>query len=105
MKYYTPHFILLGVFLAALIPTLYYYQRRNPNPRFRPGFGEMLLLFVFAMAIGGPACYMMGNLFKKGVDTSQFTKPPNEGAGWSNNSSIPKEDDDEKEKKTRGKHD
>jgi hypothetical protein len=105
VKPYIPHIILLGVFLAALIPTLYYYQRRNPNPRFRPGFGEMLLLFVFALAIGGPACYMVGDLFRKGVNTKDFEKPPDEGAGWSNNTSIPQEDEDEKDRKRKNKDD
>lgn len=106
MKYYTPHIILFCVFLAALIPVLYYYRRRNPNPRFRPNTGEMMLVSVFALAIGGPACYFLGNVFRKdGIDMKKLTEKPDEGAGWSNNTSIPREDPDEKDRKRRHRDD
>jgi len=105
VKHYLPHFILLGVFLAALIPVLYYYQRRNPNPRFRPGVGEMTLLFVLAMAVGGPGIYFVGNLFRKDVNTKQFTGKPDEGADFFKTTYQKDDDEDEKERKRRSKDD
>jgi hypothetical protein len=105
VKHYLPHIILFCVFLAALIPVLYYYQRRNPNPHFRPRAGEMLLLFVFAMALGGPLCYFMGNVFKGGVNTKDLTKKPDEGAGWSKDTTSIKDDDDDDRGRKRKRQD
>ena len=46
IKYFLPHIVFFGVYLAALIPVLYYYRRRTPNPRFRPTFGEMAMFIT-----------------------------------------------------------
>ena len=92
LKYYLPHLIFFGVFLAALIPVLYYYQRRNPHPRFRPGAGEMTMIVVFALTIGGGACYFLGNVFRG--EQKQFQNP-DYGAGWSAGVNAPQEDKDD----------
>ena len=58
-KYYLPHLTFFIAFFAAAVPILYYIQRKNPNPRFRPGFGEMSLITLIALFIArsliGPA--------------------------------------------------
>jgi hypothetical protein len=108
VKYYLPHIILFCVFLAALLPVMYYYRRRHPHPRFRPGAGELTLLFVFAIAIGAPACYFLGNVFRGGVDTKKFTEKPDEGAGWSNGATTihdPDKDEDGRKRNSKDKDD
>jgi hypothetical protein len=95
VKYYLPHIVFFSVFLAALVPVLYYYRRRNPNPRFRPGLGEMTLITVMALCIGGAACYGLGNVFRGDQNLRQFPEAPDEGAGWSSGTSSPKEKEDE----------
>ena len=90
IKYYLPHLIFFGVYLAALVPVLYYYHRRHPHPRFRAGIGEMTLIAVIALLIGGSASYALGNLFrgdqKFGLDAAY-----DHGAGWSKDTNAPQE--------------
>jgi hypothetical protein len=105
VKSYLPHIILLGVFLAALFPVMYYYSRRHPNPRFRPGAGELTLLFVLAMAVGLPGIYFVGNLFRKDVNTKQFTGKPDEGSDLFKTTYQKDDDEDEKGRKRRSKDD
>lgn len=91
VKYYLPHIVFFSVFLSALVPVLYYYRRRNPNPRFRPGLGEMTMIAVIALCVGGAACYGLGNVFRGDQNLSQFMGSPDEGAGWSAGQSAIKE--------------
>jgi hypothetical protein len=105
VKQYLPHIILFGVFLAALIPVLYYYRRRHPNPRFRPGAGEMALLVVLALAVGGPACYFLGNVFRGGVNTKDLTRKPDEGTELYKTTYQKDNDDDDTGLKRRSKDD
>jgi hypothetical protein len=100
VSYYFPHILLFCVFLAALIPVLYYYRRRHPHPRFRPGAGEMLMIVVFALAIGGPACYFLGNVFRGGGNTKKSSGKPDEGADLFK-TTIPGLDEKEQEEKNR----
>ncbi len=80
-----------GVFLAALVPVLYYYQRRNPSPRFRPGFGEMAMIAVVTVFVGAVACFFLGNFFRgDGRSPEKF----DHRAGWSKGTSAPQEKDD-----------
>ena len=85
LKAFYPHLIFFGVFIAALAPVLYYYQRRSPNPRFRPGFGEMTLVSVVALFLGGIACFLLGNVFR---GEQKSPEKFNHGAGWSKDSST-----------------
>ena len=94
LKYYMPHLIFFGVFLAALVPVLYYYRRRNPNPHFRPRAGEITLIAVMALVVGGGACFMLGNVFRGDQNFKQYIDAPNEGAGWSQGASGPRETED-----------
>lgn len=89
MKYYLPHIIFFSVYLAVLAPVLYYYRRRNPNPRFRPSIGEMTMIAVFALMLGGTACWFLGNVFRG--DQKLDNSIPDQGAGWSNGRSGPQE--------------
>ena len=95
VKYYLPHIVFFSVFLAALLPVLYYYQRRNPHPRFRPGMGEMTLIVVFALSIGGAACFMLGNVFRGDQNLRQFMGRPDEGAGWSSGTTGPQKKEED----------
>jgi len=95
LDYYLPHLIFFGVFLAALIPVLYYYQRRNPHPRFRPGAGEMTMIAVFALTVGAGACYMLGNVFRGDPNLKRFQENPDHGAGWSSGRNAPQDDKDD----------
>ena len=102
LKYYLPHLVFFAVFLAALIPVLYYYRKRNPNPRFRPGAGEITLICVFALVVGGGACYFLGNVFRSERDfTKDFDAKPNEGAGWSAGTTGPKDDKEDEPPRRR----
>ncbi len=96
VKHYLPHIVFFGIFLVALLPVLYYYQRKNPNPRFRPRAGEMTLVLVICCAVAGPACYLLGNIYRNGDPGSDFSKKPDEGAGWSRGMSSSHNDDDDK---------
>ena len=103
MKFYIPHFVFFGVFLAALVPVLYYYQRRNPSPRFRPGVGEMTMITVIALSLGGAACFVLGNFFRG--DQKGFSAAPDEGAGWSGGTTGPQDDEKEKGRSGSSKQD
>ncbi len=73
---YLAHIIFFAVFFAAAIPVLYYIQRRNPHPHFRPGFGEMALLTLFAVAICGAMAIGLGTLFKPENDGKSLSRKP-----------------------------
>lgn len=89
VKYFLPHIVFFSVFLAVLIPFLYYYRRRNPNPRFRPSLGEMTMIAVIALVVGATACWFLGNVFR-GEQRFDNTVP-DAGAGWSSGTSGPQE--------------
>jgi len=89
IQYFIPHMILFGVFLAVLIPILYYYRRRNPNPRFRPTAGEMTLVAVILLMIGGTACWFLGNMFSNEPNPNMAV--PDHGAGWSSGTNAPQD--------------
>ncbi len=84
--------ILFGAYLAVLIPFLYYYRRRNPNPRFRPSAGEMTMVAIMLLMIGGTACWFLGNMFNNEPDPNKAV--PDHGAGWSGGTSGPQEGPD-----------
>lgn len=86
--HYLPHLVFFGVFIFALAPVLYYYQRRNPNPRFRPGLGEMTMISVFTLFVGGLACFFLGNVFR---GDQKSPEKSDHGAGWSSGTSAPQE--------------
>ena len=79
----TAHLIFFSVFFAAALPVLYYYRRRNPDPRFRPPAGEMAMITVFALFICSGLAFGLGSLFREDNDGRASKKKPNEGAGWS----------------------
>lgn len=74
LKHYLPHLIFFSAFFAAAVPVLYYIQRKNPYPRFRPNFGEMSLMTLIAAFICGGMAFGLGSLMK----------PENDGRGSSN---------------------
>lgn len=82
IKFYIPHLIFFGVFFVAAVPMLYFYQRKNPNPRCRPTFGEMTMVTVFALALCGGMGMGLGSLFKPENDGSSLKKAP-DTAGFS----------------------
>ncbi len=67
-KAHKPQCIFFLVFMGACIPVLYYYRKRNPNPRFRPTAGEMTLVSVFCAFVSGGLAVGMGGLFNEHQD-------------------------------------
>ncbi len=82
-RYYLPHLTFFTAFFLAAVPVLYFIQRKNPNPRFRPGFGEMSLITLIAVFICGGMAFGLGSLFKPENDGKAMSKKPDSGAGWS----------------------
>lgn len=83
IRYYLPQIIFFCAFFAAAVPVLFYIRRKNPDPRFRPNFGEMTLMTVFAIFICGGMAFGLGSLFKPENDGRSMSKKPDAGAGWS----------------------
>ncbi len=54
--------ILFVLSMIVAVPVMYYYYRRNPNPRFRPAFGEMVLIVVLAVGLCGTASFYIGGV-------------------------------------------
>ena len=77
LKFYLPHLTFFVAFFAAAVPILYYIQRKNPNPRFRPNLGEMSLVTLFAVFICGGMAFGLGSLFKPENDGKSMAKKPN----------------------------
>lgn len=76
MNYYYPHITFFIVFMVAAVPVLYYYQRKNPHPRFRPGFGEMTMVTVMAAMLCGGLSFGLGSLFRPENDGTSLKKAP-----------------------------
>ena len=58
--------ITFGVAIAVCIPIFLYIARRNPNPRFRPRFGELVLLAIVMIGASAGVSILFSMLF--GVD-------------------------------------
>lgn len=78
-------------FMLAAVPVLYYYYRRNPNPRFRPTFGEMSMVSLFALVLCVGAGFGLGGIFKPENDGKSLTAAPDEDAGYGVGGSDPVE--------------
>lgn len=76
LKHYLPHLTFFIVFFAAAVPMLYYIQRKNPNPRFRPNMGEMSLMTLIAVFICGGMAFGLGSLFKPENDGRRKSQKP-----------------------------
>ena len=48
--------------LFVIVPFLYYYRNKNPNPRFRPKFGEMVLVTLLSLGLAGGASMFIAGL-------------------------------------------
>lgn len=71
-----PQTVFFAIFMAACIPVLYYYQRKNPNPRFRPSLGEMTMVSLFAIAGCAVISFGLGTLFDEDQDFKKLTQKP-----------------------------
>lgn len=67
-----PQSIFFLVFIIACLPVLFYYRRRNPNPRFRPTMGEMAMVSLFAAAFSAGMAMVIGGMFNEHVDLSKM---------------------------------
>lgn len=54
--------ILFVISLIVAAPVMFYYYRRNPNPRFRPALGEMVLIGVLTLGLCGTAAFYLGGV-------------------------------------------
>lgn len=77
LKQYLPHLTFFTIFFVSALPVLFYIQRKNPNPRFRPGFGEMSLVTLLAISLCGAMALGLGSLFKPENDGKAMSKKPN----------------------------
>lgn len=101
MKFYYPHITFFIVFMVAAVPVLYYYQRKNPHPRFRPGFGEMTMVTVMAAMLCGGLAFGLGSVFRPENDGTALKKAPDRMDF--NNEGGEKEDKDSRRSKTKEK--
>ena len=72
-------FLIISV--CVVVPFLYYYWRRNPNPRFRPKFGEMVLVALLAFGFTGGGSLFMAQLMGLDVDPKELFKKIEQGGG------------------------
>jgi amino acid transporter len=91
VQFYLPHLILFGVCLTVLTVFLYWYRRRNPNPRFRPSAGEIAVIAIIGILAGAFASYGLGNIFRGDVSFKQLEGTIDHGTGWSAGDSAPQE--------------
>ncbi len=72
------------VSICAVVPVLYYYQRKNPDPRFRPRFGEMMLMSILAFGFCTGGAIFMGSIMGVNWDPEkmkqQLSKPSSGGS-------------------------
>ena len=90
--------VFLAFFLVSIcvvIPFLWYYRNRNPNPRFRPKFGEMVLVALLAFGTMGGASMMMANIIGLDLDFSKLKSGMKEGIMTGGESAGDDSDDDE----------
>ena len=96
MKYvhfFMPHIVLFSVFLVVLTWMLYFYRNKNPHPRLRPRAGEIAVLAVIGLVLGGFACYGLGNVFRGDIDFKTWQGTVDYGSGWSEGDSGPQVED------------
>ena len=103
LKLYLPHLTFFIVFLTAAVPVLYYIQRKNPHPRFRPHLGEMSLMTLFAVFICGGMAFGLGSLFKPENDGKSLSKKP--GADLPSSGGSDQSGDGQKSKAKSGNSD
>ncbi len=94
-----PQCIFFLLFMAACVPMLYYYSRKNPNPRFRPTMGEMTMVTLFCMFASGGLAVGLGSVFNDRQDLKKLTQKPGKLDGMSTDSSIEATDEKTTKKK------
>lgn len=80
--------ITFWVAIAVCIPLFLYIAKRNPNPRFRPRPGELLLLAILMVGASAVISFAFSSLFGvddlvRGIDTGPPPTPrpePDENA-------------------------
>lgn len=56
--------------LFVIVPFLYYYRNKNPHPRFRPKFGEMVMVTLIALGVAGGGSMFLASLM--GIDPDRI---------------------------------
>ena len=65
----TKYFLIaFAIGACALIPALRHYYRRNPHPKMRPRFGEMVLVSLLGFGLVGGTSFMLTSLFTDADD-------------------------------------
>ncbi|MEM7385606.1 MAG: hypothetical protein AAF514_11740 [Verrucomicrobiota bacterium] len=68
-------FFAIGAIVSSFI--VFYYARKNPNPRFRPRFGEVCLVSLIFFGVTVTASYFLSTLFENaGSMASKFEQTP-----------------------------
>lgn len=99
--YFMSRSVFLAFFLVSVcvvIPFLWYYRNRNPNPRFRPRFGEMVLVAILAFGSMGGASMMMANLIGLDLDLNKLKTGIKEGIATGGQSSDDGDEEDADDK-------
>jgi hypothetical protein len=60
-------FAVLLVCLCASAVVVWYFAKHNPNPRFRPRPGEVLLVSIIAMGLSGGSALLMSGILGAGA--------------------------------------
>ena len=71
-----PQFVFFIIFMAACVPMLIYYRRKNPNPRFRPSAGEMTMVSLLATCVCLGISFGLGSLFNEHQDFKKLAEKP-----------------------------
>lgn len=75
--------------LFVIVPFLYYYRNKNPHPRFRPKFGEMVMVTLIALGLAGGGSMFLASLM--GIDPDRIMgefDPGGRGAGGGDDEEI-----------------
>ncbi|MDC0503242.1 hypothetical protein OAV21_02280 [bacterium] len=72
-----PFLIIFFLCLFVALCVIAYIAKRNPDPRFRPRFGELVLMGLIGMLFSGGVSYLLSNVFE---DSDRMTREKMESA-------------------------
>lgn len=84
--------------LVCAVPVLYWYYRRQPNPRFRPRIGEMVMVGIFAIMLSWGGSMLIGGL----MDDPEQLRADGGMSTMPGMPSAPGESEDEEEDSGKG---
>ena len=73
--------VIFTVCLLVSLAIIAFIAKRNRDPRFRPRFGELVLMFIVSLVVCGGVSYLLSSLFEgadgmsKMGDAPRFDRP------------------------------